>query len=686
MIIPLLAPPVALISKAGIADMAGVQRSVVSKWIVRDLGFPAPAEGDLYDPREVTDWLIRTGHGNQEPRKLREESALYTLATLAAQYRGDFIPAVTALICLRYCNDENTRLDEQPNDPWARVRALAAELDPEDELLRGEIRAIPHHATWLVGAVDDLVEAAYGCQRAFERILASRAKFGKTGPAVAAATSPLLTRLIVELSGARELAQHKSEILVADPGARDGGLLVAVADALGEDVVPAFIGAEASPWLARLARRRLAVRGVERETGDVLIQASLPEDAQPPDVLVTQLPYQPVEDRDPYAVLDELGDMGVRLRDRRFGVVLGPADILADDLPPGPAQERAKLLKDDMVEAIIRLPVGLVPYLPRYRTALWVVTQARSSHWKGHVLTIDVSDRELSHSLVDAIADEVVTWRREGYKPDAHGRSLALDRQVAELVDPPRPLIGGDTSSGGGERKTTANDRLTQVTSWGVDLDQMAGDAAKARRPIPTGHLIATDRHPPTESIGRLASAGRLILRSGTRVNPRHLTTTGTHAVLGPADIQSPIPNGSIRRFDRATFVSTHPRSRLTEPGDVLVTLRPEAAATVDHAGFSVVEFPVRIVRIPKSERQHFAPRVLAALLFGDGKVAAGQPLEDYRIPLLPDDEVARLDQLLAEIEARRTLALHELSLLNDLRQVALRGLIDGTLSLANEE
>jgi hypothetical protein len=77
---------------------------------------------------------------------------------------------------------------------------------------------------------------------------------------------------------------------------------------------------------------------------------------------------------------------------------------------------------------------------------------------------------------------------------------------------------------------------------------------------------------------------------------------------------------------------------------------------------------------------------VLAALLFGDGKVAAGQPLEDYRIPLLPDDEVARLDELLAAIEARRILALRELSLLNDLRQVALRGLIDGTLSLANEE
>jgi hypothetical protein len=114
----------------------------------------------------------------------------------------------------------------------------------------------------------------------------------------------------------------------------------------------------------------------------------------------------------------------------------------------------------------------------------------------------------------------------------------------------------------------------------------------------------------------------------------------------------------------------------------VLVTLTPKAAAMVDHAGLSIAEFPVRILRIPDAERPYFTPRVLAALLFGDSKVRAGQSLNDYRIPLLPEDEVARLDELLAQAEARHQLAQQEIDVIDDLRQVALQGLIDGTLSL----
>jgi hypothetical protein len=94
----------------------------------------------------------------------------------------------------------------------------------------------------------------------------------------------------------------------------------------------------------------------------------------------------------------------------------------------------------------------------------------------------------------------------------------------------------------------------------------------------------------------------------------------------------------------------------------------------------------VRILRIPGAERQSFTPRVLAALLFGDGRVHAGQRLEDYRVSLLPDAEVARLDELLTEIEARRQAAQREIDILDDLRQVGIRGLIDGTLSLTSDD
>ncbi len=689
MITPLITTPVVLMSKADVAETAHVQRPVVTNWIRRSLGFPDPVEGNLYDPREVADWLIRTGHGNRGKDELEQEIALYTLAGLATQYdSGDFMAAVTALICLRYLHDEAGRLDEETDDVLREVRDLAAGLDPDDELLLSEIRAIPHYAGWLVRAVDDLVEAAYNCRDAFERVIAERNRFGQAAALRAGATtgtSPLLARLIAELSGARELARRVSSIVVTDPAAGAGDLLLAIAHVVGEDTEPTFAGAEQDRGLARLATRRLAVRGVKAISRDIRIGPGLPDATANPDVIVTQLPYQPAEERDAIAILAAIDDMALRLTQGRFAVVLGPADILAGDLPAAPATERAKLLKDDMVEAIVRLPVGLVPYRPRYQAALWVLTQARGSRWSGRLLTIDVSDRELTHDVVDAIADDVVTWRRDGYEPRAHGRALAVQKAVKHLVDPPRLLMGGQARSGERERRDAANARVTRIAQHGADLDLLRETATTSRHRVQAELLLAADRHPASESIGSLVTGGRLILGSGIRVNHRHLGGSGTHPVAGPAEVLAPIQSGT-RRIDRAAFASSHPKARLTEPGDVLVTLSPRPGALVDHAGLSIAEFPVRILRIPDAERQSFTPRVLAALLFGDGRVHAGQRLEDYRVPLLPDAEVARIDELLTEIEGRRRVAQREIDILDDLRQVGIRGLIDGTLSLPSDD
>jgi hypothetical protein len=60
--------------------------------------------------------------------------------------------------------------------------------------------------------------------------------------------------------------------------------------------------------------------------------------------------------------------------------------------------------------------------------------------------------------------------------------------------------------------------------------------------------------------------------------------------------------------------------------------------------------------------------------------------MEDHRLILLPDAEVALLDQMLVAIESRRQLARREIDTLDELRQAAIDGLIDGTLSLAGNE
>ena len=67
MTVELLAVPALLMSMTEIAELAKVQRPVVTTWRRRHRDFPAPAGGDaaqpLFDPRQVADWLISSKAG-----------------------------------------------------------------------------------------------------------------------------------------------------------------------------------------------------------------------------------------------------------------------------------------------------------------------------------------------------------------------------------------------------------------------------------------------------------------------------------------------------------------------------------------------------------------------------------------------------------------------------------------------
>src|SRR6516225_9287004 len=96
-----LAVPALLMSMTEIAELAKVQRPVVTTWRRRHRDFPAQAGGDaaqpLFDPRQVADWLVRTGRADRD--EIEPELSLYTLTGLAGQYPGpDLMAAVTALI------------------------------------------------------------------------------------------------------------------------------------------------------------------------------------------------------------------------------------------------------------------------------------------------------------------------------------------------------------------------------------------------------------------------------------------------------------------------------------------------------------------------------------------------------------------------------------------------------------
>lgn len=172
--------PVLLMSMTEIAELGGVQRPVVTTWRRRHRDFPAPTGGDaaqpLFDPRQVTEWLINTGRVDRN--QIEPELSLYTLTGLAAQYPGaDLIAAVTALISLRYLTDENEPLADGTDEDLAVIREQASTADPDDLLLLSEICDIPPTAGWLAALVDELIEAAWGCRQAFERIMAARNRF-----------------------------------------------------------------------------------------------------------------------------------------------------------------------------------------------------------------------------------------------------------------------------------------------------------------------------------------------------------------------------------------------------------------------------------------------------------------------------------------------------------------------------
>ena len=698
-----LAPP-QLISMPEIAELAGVRRPVVTTWRRRHPDFPAPTETDggkpLFDARRVVDWLVETGRA--ERRQIEADLRLHMLACLVTlgrptatngRPRGvrpmparDLVGAITALICLRHLDDDLLRPDGYADrHVIAALRDRAADVDPDDDLLRAEVDALPADAAWLAAAVDELIEAAWGCRQAYERVLAARHRLAVPELYVDAVT-PMLARLIAGLSGAREHADVYGTVRIADPGAGAGDLLMAVRDQIAEDHSPIFTAAEVDPFLARVVRRRLAVHDVPAEDRRIHVGSDLP--ARPvPDVLVTQVPYQPKEDRgdaDPLAGVRRVVD---GLAPGQTAVVLGPADLLVAALPPyrPAARTRNELLTSGRVEAVINLPGGLVPFRPGYRTALWVLRHEDPSPWQGRVLLADVSDRPLTAEVVDTLIWDVTTWRREGYRPDQHLRAYASQVAVSELVVPRRPLIVRRPPR---LRDLTQDARQTvaHVAEIEADLDQLTRPVPE-RQIVHSGLAVRDDRSAvPSQSIGLLVRNGLLVMRKGYRIAADDIVVDGHHRVLGAAELTGRAVQP--RSIDREVL-ARHPRLRLTEPDDVVVTVAPRFAVLLDRDGFSVVEYPARVLRIPPAGRRWFTPRVLAALLAtaaptarAAGAIRPALRLDEVQLPLLQPAEVEHLDALLAAADARRAVARRELDLLDELCRIAVTGLTDGSLTI----
>ncbi|MEV5752451.1 hypothetical protein AB0L00_31935 [Actinoallomurus sp. NPDC052308] len=681
-----------LMSMTEIAELAGVQRPVVSNWRRRHKSFPEPVEDQarpLFDSRQILDWLVDTRR--VERSKVEGDLRLYTLGRLSDQMPPrTLVASLTALICLRHLTGDDP-LDDGTPGLTLRLRERARDVDPEDRLLLSEVMDL--QVRRLPGIVDELVEAAWGTWGAFERVMEVRDRLSASELSVDR-LDPALVRLVCRLTDAIQQADRDGTARIIDFNAGPGDLLLAVADALRDDQEAQVTACCPDPYVARLIRRRLTVRDLQEDGFDV---RSDPAGAlEGANVIIGQYPYRPGEDRSPGEMIETLNDISLRLVPGATAVILAPVDTIGGLDPADEAgMIRSELLASGAVKAVIRLPGGLVPYRPGYEVALWVLGIDYDSPLRGRVLLADVSDRELTADVIEGLAMDVLTWRQEGFDPDAHSRTYAVSTLIRDVVRSPLPLTPRylpaehEFATEIPERVARALELERVLRETRPDRPALHSDLATRRNPTP----------PRTATIGQLVQGARnrtnrLSLRKGTRVSSALIgpddgpaSRASSYTVIGSPEVLGRSTVGS-RRVDRIAFESAYPNAQRSLPGDVIITDAPEPAVLVDHDGYAVIEFPARILRLTERGKEQFTPRVLAALLARSGRVDGAvrpvQRLEEVRLPLLGADELARFDRLLRELDERHRLARKEIDALDELRRIATSGLSDGTLTLAD--
>jgi hypothetical protein len=690
-----------------IAALARVKRPVVSTWRRRHPDFPAALSQNsgrpLFDGAQVAEWLIASGLGNAATTELRSELTLFAIIALRERFTPwQLVETLGSLLCLRRLDGRpltdgtNGPLSEAEADRalWLTVLRRAERIDAEDGFVLRELRSLDATAAPLARLAEDLVEAAYDEHGAYEWLLAARSRLGLDS-LVADAVAPELRRLLAQLTDLHVRLEQGELLTLADPHARAGDLLAALLDDTDDREHVTVLAADPDERLARVTRRRLLLAGVSELDLDVQTGPDLEERLADPDFVVTQLPYRPSEARSVLAALAEVERVADLLRPGCTALILGPADALVDGLKDTEASRlRSALFRGNVVESVVALPGGVLPFRPGYRPALWTLTRGPVPETEGRVLLADISSEQLTADVRTRLAEDVLLWRAEGFRAlDGHdpryGRVVSvadLDRAFGGPLTPPAPPASAIWSDKVTERPALiaeAEARLERATAGIRAYEDEQG-------PYRGGVLRRVGRLPRLTTLGKLIAEGTVTRLPGHRVDDRHLTEDGHHAVLGPEEITGERLVGA-RRIDRLVLATAYDRVALTEPGDVVYTLTPCLGLYVDHDGFSVVAFPARVLRVGPDVARPLTPRVLAALL-GAARGTARSPsavrparrIEDYQLPDFDQDEVRRFDALLAETEHRERLLRAQADALTEARRLTVAGLADGTLTLAD--
>ncbi|MGO2811972.1 MAG: hypothetical protein ACTIBG_10945 [Brevibacterium aurantiacum] len=629
-----------LMSMQDIADLAGVTRPAVSQWRRRtkvrgrDVPFPQPSYGpagrELFETREVVDWLRSTGRGNNA--EFAED------APAAGIPAGVTFDQSLILLCLRdNSEDDLSNLDE------STFVEIAMSIDPADGVVLSEVIEGNFPAAALE-FVDDLYSASYGAPDALDRLESGR-----------------LGRNQERRGFSRELVDIVAAVvdgLVAQAGLSDGGVeqpgagrfVLACEDldllAIAQNLAGLDSHDRTDSSQLRDLRRRALLRGW------------LALDVDQPKVTVTS-----VHGLERTAALEKLDHVVLDLKPSEYAIIAGSADLLCDRLEGTAERHRSESLRGSRsanhgpLVGAIRLPRGLWKHAPRQNSGLWIL---KGQAGIARPWVADLSETEIdSDELAADIAGVLATSSAPNELPARAFRYV----RVRDI----RSILRGEAVVPPGTRAVSfASDRHDFI-------DDVRAASIETAEAIDVFDIYVNDRAASvvvgSTSLGAMIESGTITRHSGSRID------AALAEVPGMVPVVDARRSGEVFRVDAFVAENSFRRSIRTLPGDVVYCPSP-STAWVDGRGGSLVLTPNKILRLGDDAR--IGPHTLAAVI----NDATSKEYANWQVPSIPVDQVEAVEDAMRRLsEYRQQLQVKERAAMT-LGHALLSGVASGTMEL----
>ena len=661
------------LSLRDIAQLARVQRPVVSVWRTRSAGggspFPAPIATELgqewFDAAEIVDWLEATGRGNN-PDARQDAAAFASLQDSSPVGDEQVFHGLTALLCLAAASGGALRGMDA-----ADVLDLADEHDPDDECLYAEIDALGERLDGLVRYAGLLVDAAFSPVAAFEKLMSERFRLHVPGQTAVALTTPTLDLVAAIAIGMADQAGIDMPTFV-DPTGGGSDLLIALAEAAEDPRVVEVATAPGNGAAARLARRRLWVHDLHR----VALVADSDGGYLMPDsaVVVAQYPWAGAPTMSNLEILAAVNDLALQTTDAHRVVIIAPAAALTDQLRTHDEKRlRDGLLRTERIRALVRLPAGSVTTRPTQRLALCCLgTPAPGADPERRAIRVgDLANATLDAGTIDNLVTEVRAAMddQDGFR----GHATRFLRPVVFRIL--RARLGDLVAPG-----PAAPDGMARGAELVLRIQAKTGELAEpvSSAALPTVEVRESEAPRLLTTLGAAVARGEIRILPGHRLDPTHLTIGDGVPIIGAQELTGAEAVGG-RTIDRLVLAARYPAGNYTEPGDVVFCTSPPLAR-VDIDGGSVVAYPARVIRINR-KGSGILPRVLAADI--SAMPERSPAWRAWTIRTVANDQADALNAVLADIDTERANLAARIEALTDCAALLTQGAANGTLTLS---